>query len=218
MKAPVDFYFDFSSPYGYLASQKIEALAAKHGRGVTWRPMLLGAAFKVSGVQPLVNVPLKGEYSKRDFLRSARFYEVPFRVPDPFPISTLHACRAFYATGDSAQAVRLAKALYKAYFADNVNIGEADNVLKIAGSLRPQAGSKRPVDQGQDASRSRGCDRQRGVRLSLYSGRRRAVLGHGSLRAAGALDAGAVRGVIKSQLKPRSAEFRANAERMQALV
>ena len=131
MQRAIDFYFDFSSPYGYIASQKIEALAGKHGRGVTWRPMLLGAAFKVSGVQPLVNVPLKGEYSKRDFLRSARFYEVPFRAPDPFPISTLHACRAFYTTGS----VPLAKALLKAYFVDNVNIGEADNVLKLAGSL-----------------------------------------------------------------------------------
>jgi 2-hydroxychromene-2-carboxylate isomerase len=134
MKAALDFYFDFSSPYGYLASQKIESLAAKHGRGVTWRPMLLGAAFKVSGVQPLVNVPLKGEYSKRDFLRSARFYEVPFRVPDPFPISTLQACRAFYAAPVEVS-VRLAKALYSAYFTENVNIGEAENVLKIAGAL-----------------------------------------------------------------------------------
>jgi 2-hydroxychromene-2-carboxylate isomerase len=123
MKAPLDFYFDFSSPYGYLAAQKIEPLAAKYGRGVTWRPILLGAAFKVSGVQPLVGVPLKGEYSKRDFLRSARFYGVPF--------STLHACRAFYATGS----VPLAKALFKAYFVDNVNIGEADNVLKLAATL-----------------------------------------------------------------------------------
>ena len=131
MKAPIDFYFDFSSPYGYLASLQIEPLAAKHGRTVTWRPMLLGAAFKVSGVQPLVNVPLKGEYSKRDFLRSARFYGVPFRVPEVFPISTLHACRAFYATND----VRLAKALFKAYFVDNLNISEAENVLKVAATL-----------------------------------------------------------------------------------
>ena len=131
MKTPIDFYFDFSSPYGYLASHKIEPLAAKHGRGVTWRPILLGAAFKASGVQPLVNVPLKGEYSKRDFLRSARFHDVPFRAPEPFPVSTVSACRAFYATGD----VRLAKALFKAYFVDNVNISEADNVLKVAASL-----------------------------------------------------------------------------------
>jgi len=112
MKAPLDFYFDFSSPYGYLASHKIDALAARHGRGVTWRPILLGAAFKASGVQPLVNVPLKGEYSKHDFLRSARFHNVPFRAPDPFPVSTVSACRAFYATGD----VRLARALFKAWW------------------------------------------------------------------------------------------------------
>jgi 2-hydroxychromene-2-carboxylate isomerase len=135
MKAPLDFYFDFSSPYGYLAAQKIDTLAARHGRGVTWRPMLLGAAFKATGAAPLPTIPLKGEYAKRDFLRSARFHDVPFRIPDQFPISTLHACRAFYATGDSAQAVRLAKALYRAYFVENMNIGEADNVLKVAGSL-----------------------------------------------------------------------------------
>ena len=131
MKAPLDFYFDFSSPYGYLAAQKIDALAAKHGRTVTWRPMLLGAAFKATGATPLPSVPIKGEYAKRDFLRSARFHDIPFRIPDVFPISTLHACRAFYATGN----VQLAKSLFKAYFVDNVNIGEADNVLKIAASL-----------------------------------------------------------------------------------
>ncbi len=134
MKAPLEFYFDFSSPYGYLAAQKIEALAARHGRGVTWRPMLLGAAFKATGASPLPAIPLKGEYAKRDFLRSARFHDVPFRIPDPFPISTLHACRAFYAAPAEKQ-VALAKALFKAYFVDNVNIGEADNVLKIAASL-----------------------------------------------------------------------------------
>jgi 2-hydroxychromene-2-carboxylate isomerase len=134
MKAPIDFYFDFSSPYGYLASQKIEALAAKHGRGVTWRPMLLGAAFKATGAAPLPSIPLKGEYAKRDFLRSARFHDVPFRIPDPFPISTLHACRAFYAAPPDKQPA-LAKALFRAYFVENVNIGEADNVLKVAGSL-----------------------------------------------------------------------------------
>ena len=134
MKAPLDFYFDFSSPYGYLAAQKIEALAARHGRGVTWRPMLLGAAFKATGAAPLPTIPLKGEYAKRDFLRSARFYNVPFRLPDPFPISTVSACRAFYASPEDRQ-VALAKALYKAYFADGVNVGEADNVLRVAASV-----------------------------------------------------------------------------------
>ena len=131
----IDFYFDFSSPFGYLASQKIEALAAKHGRAVKWRPMLLGAAFKATGSAPLTQIPLKGEYSKRDFFRSARFHGLEYRHPEPFPVGTVAACRAFYALEDEKHAVRLAKGLFKAYFADNVNIGEADNVLKISASL-----------------------------------------------------------------------------------
>ena len=45
MPSAIDFYFDFSSPYGYVASEKIEALAAKHARSVEWHPMLLGVAF-----------------------------------------------------------------------------------------------------------------------------------------------------------------------------
>ena len=208
MKAPIDFYFDFSSPYGYLASQKIDALAAKHGRGVTWRPMLLGAAFKVSGVQPLVNVPLKGEYSKRDFLRSARFYERA--VPRSRPVSRSRRCMPAGLSMPPGSRVPLAKALFKAYFVDNVNIGEADNVLKIAGSLGLKPDHQRPGSQGQDPCRSRRRYRPGGVRLSLCSGRRRAVLGHGPLRAARALVAGAV--LIKSQINPRSAEFRANAD------
>jgi 2-hydroxychromene-2-carboxylate isomerase len=135
MKAPIDFYFDFSSPYGYLASNKIEALASKHGRTVNWRPMLLGAAFKATGSGPLPSIPLKGDYAKRDFLRSARFHDVQFRLPEPFPVSTVAACRAFYSLGNEEERVKLAKALFRAYFVDNVNIGEAQNVLKVAASI-----------------------------------------------------------------------------------
>jgi len=134
MKAPLDFYFDFSSPYGYLAAEKIDALAAKHGRTVTWRPTLLGAAFKLTGASPLPSIPIKGEYAKRDFLRSARFHDVPLRIPDAFPVSTLAACRAFYSLDEKSR-VPFAKAVYRAYFVDNVNIGEADNVLRVAASL-----------------------------------------------------------------------------------
>ena len=134
MPAPIDFYFDFSSPYGYLAGEKIDALAAKHGRSVTWRPMLLGAAFKLTGGQPLPSIPIKGEYAKRDFLRSARFHGVPMKIPSVFPISGLAGCRAFYSLNEKDR-IALAKALLRAYFVDDVNIGEAENVLKIAAGL-----------------------------------------------------------------------------------
>jgi 2-hydroxychromene-2-carboxylate isomerase len=144
MSAPIDFYFDFSSPYGYVAANKIEALAAKYGRTVTWRPMLLGVAFKATGSGPLPSIPLKGDYAKRDFLRSARFHDVPFRLPEPFPVSTVAACRAFYSLKKEDEQVKLAQALFRAYFVDNVNIGEADNVMKVAASVgcRPDINSQ----------------------------------------------------------------------------
>jgi 2-hydroxychromene-2-carboxylate isomerase len=135
MSAPIEFYFDFSSPYGYLASHKIDALAQKHGRGVDWRPMLLGAAFKQSGMQPLTQIPLKGDYSRNDFLRSARFHGIDdFHLPSPFPIPTQAAARIMLSTKarDPALAVRVAKALYHAYFAENRDISSPDTAADAA--------------------------------------------------------------------------------------
>jgi 2-hydroxychromene-2-carboxylate isomerase len=87
MANPIDFYFDFSSPYGYLASTQIDGLAAKHGRAVTWRPILLGAVFKITGGQPLATIPLKNSYSAHDMARSARLLNVPFKLPTKFPVA-----------------------------------------------------------------------------------------------------------------------------------
>jgi 2-hydroxychromene-2-carboxylate isomerase len=134
MMAPIDFYFDFTSPYGYLGAQLIEPLAARHGRTVAWRPYLLGAAFKLSGMRPPLEMPLRGEYSIRDFQRSARFHGIPYRQPSVFPVPAVAATRAFYwaAAQDANEAVALAKAIYRAYFTEDVNIAEAENVVKIA--------------------------------------------------------------------------------------
>jgi 2-hydroxychromene-2-carboxylate isomerase len=134
MAAALDFYFDFSSPYGYLASEKIEALAQKHGRTVNWCPILLGAIFKVTGGAPLPNLPLKGDYARRDFLRSAKFHGIPMRYPSTFPISGVAPTRAvIWLKGkDPAKVSALVKALYRALFVDDINISEVDNVVKVA--------------------------------------------------------------------------------------
>jgi len=135
--AAIDFYFDFSSPYGYLASERIEAIAAAHGRNINWRPILLGPAFKASGNVPLVGQPLKGEYAVRDFARTARFLQIPFRLPEPFPIGTQNAARAFYwlHDRDPALAAQLVHALYRTYFAEGRNITAADTVVAVAANL-----------------------------------------------------------------------------------
>lgn len=137
MANPIDFYFDFSSPYGYFASTKVDDLAAKHGRSVVWRPILLGAVFKITGQQPLPAIPLKGSYAAHDLARSARLLKVPFKLPTRFPIGATAPSRAFYWVGDkdSALAKKLALALYHAYFAEDRDISNPEVTGNVAAKL-----------------------------------------------------------------------------------
>jgi 2-hydroxychromene-2-carboxylate isomerase len=130
----IDFYFEFSSPYGYIASQLAEDLERRLGRPLTWRPMLLGPVFKITGQPPLVEIPMKGDYSKHDFSRTARLHKVEYNHPAKFPIGTVAALRAFYCVHDRdpAQARTLAKALYRAYFIEGIDISAPAAVIDIA--------------------------------------------------------------------------------------
>jgi 2-hydroxychromene-2-carboxylate isomerase len=137
MPEPIDFYFDFSSPYGYFASARIDEIAAKHGRTVTWRPILLGAVFKITGSQPLPTIPLKGSYAAHDLARCARLYKVPFRMPAKFPVAATAPSRAFYWMNDRDPelARRLARALFHAYFAEDRDISNPEVTGNVAAKL-----------------------------------------------------------------------------------
>lgn len=137
MANPIDFYFDFSSPYGYFASTRIEAIAAGHGREVVWRPILLGAVFKLTGQQPLPTIPLKGSYAKHDLARSARLLGVPFKLPSKFPIAGQAPSRAYYWLSDQDRvlAARLARALYHAYFAEDRDISSPEVTANVTAKL-----------------------------------------------------------------------------------
>ena len=94
MSKTIEFWFDFVSPYAYIASQSIEALAVKYGRTVEWKPILLGQVFKSTGSGPLtMRPPVMTNYYKNDFERSARYAGVPFVLPDVFPIGTQNTAR-----------------------------------------------------------------------------------------------------------------------------
>lgn len=166
---PIDFYFDFSSPYGYLAAQKIDALAAKHGRTVDWRPILLGAIFRSTGGAPLTQVPLKGPYSQRDFARSARFHGIPdFNMPPVFPIASQAPARIVLWAKllSPADGARVAKALYRAYFVDGRDISNPDEAAAVAGAAGFDAAAARAaVDDPaiKDALKS-------GVEVALAAG------------------------------------------------
>ncbi|HEY5598859.1 MAG TPA: 2-hydroxychromene-2-carboxylate isomerase [Kiloniellales bacterium] len=137
MPKPIEFYFDFSSPYGYLAAQRIDELGEEYGREVAWQPFLLGVVFKTTGGQPLLDIPMKGDYARRDLARSARLMDIPFTLPRPFPFMSVAACRATYwlSERDAPAGKALAQALYRAAFAEGRGIADPPSVADVAADL-----------------------------------------------------------------------------------
>jgi 2-hydroxychromene-2-carboxylate isomerase len=136
---PIEFYFDFASPYGYLAAQRIDKIAAEFARTVTWRPILLGVVFKATGQSPLVSQNLRGPYSARDMARSARKLGIKFALPEGFPFSSVYTCRVFYwlegAAPDPEAAKKYARAVFNSAFAEGRVIADPEPALELAVKL-----------------------------------------------------------------------------------
>jgi 2-hydroxychromene-2-carboxylate isomerase len=144
---PIDFYFDFASPYGYFMSEKIDALAAQHGRTVTWRPILLFAALRALGLPAPFGHPVKLEYITADFARSAKFLGVDYSLPPGFPALTQHAARAFYLLNSKAPnaAIAFAQAVLRGYFRDGRDISGIDVVAQMVCEQTTSMGSAADV-------------------------------------------------------------------------
>ncbi len=102
MSAPIDFYFDFLSPYGYFASTRIDELAAKYGRSVRWRAFYMRGIMqdRLGQTRPFLEVPIKGDYYKHDVPRMARWFGVPLKSGGLANFISANACRAFWLLDD----------------------------------------------------------------------------------------------------------------------
>ena len=126
----LSFFFDFSSPFAYLASTQVEGLAARTGATLRFRPFLLGALFKALGGPdvPLFTMPPpKQRHARDDMFRWADFYGVPLSFPTRFPMNTVKALRMILQLPEDQKAP-LIHAIYRAYWADDRDIND-DTVL-----------------------------------------------------------------------------------------
>jgi 2-hydroxychromene-2-carboxylate isomerase len=128
------FWYDFSSPFAYLASTQIEAVAARTGARLVWQPMLLGALFKEIATPsvPLFDMPeSKRAYTYRDLDHWASYWGVPFRFASRFPMRTVTALRLALLAGDRIG--ELSQALFHALWVED---GDLDDVHTLSEILR----------------------------------------------------------------------------------
>lgn len=134
---PIEFWFDFSSGYAYFAAQDIDALGIRVGRWVTWRPYMLGTAFKVTGARGLSSTPLKSDYAMRDWQRLARLRGLAFAPPAGHPKIALPATRIFYwlEAQEPRTAVVYAKLVFDAYYAGRLDTSNLEQCAEVAARL-----------------------------------------------------------------------------------
>ena len=117
----VEFFFELGSPYSYMCSTQIDAVAAKHGAEVAWRPMLLGAVFKATGNAMPAGIPAKAAWMIKDLGMWSAHYRVPFTLPASFPPNSLRAMRACSFAETKGSVMPLAKALFEGYWSRAVD-------------------------------------------------------------------------------------------------
>ena len=138
MNSPIDFYFDFLSPYGYLAATQIEDIAARYDREAEWYPFLLGVTvMNVMGMKPIMETPLKSDYALIDRPRMAKLLGVKLVIPDMEGVNSVAASRAYYwqREKDPALATKLALRLFRRLWVDGKDITEAEAVIEEAEAL-----------------------------------------------------------------------------------
>ena len=122
----LEYFFDFSSPWTYLADTHVDAFAARHGARVLRRPMLLGGVFKGIG-GPVVPIQTFGDakrqYALTELHRWAAWRDVPLAWPSRFPMRTLLPLRvACQLDLSQASAIDWCARIFKAYWADDEDI------------------------------------------------------------------------------------------------
>lgn len=131
-----DFWYDFSSPFSYLAATQVAALEKRTGAEATWKPFLLGGLFKLIGGPdvPMLTWPdTKRRHAVRDMQRHADLYGVPFSWPTRFPMNTVTSLRMVLGAGDKV--VPFSHAVFRAYWGEDRDISDAKELASLAESV-----------------------------------------------------------------------------------
>jgi 2-hydroxychromene-2-carboxylate isomerase len=146
MTKTLEFFFDYTSPYSYLAATQVEALCARTGATLRWRPFLLGAVFKATSNASPATVPLKARYMYKDLGDWTRLYGLPeIRFPPSFPMNSMKADRLGMVAEEQGKLAAFTHAVYRAVFAEGRDAAEERVLCEVLAEigLDPKASLQR---------------------------------------------------------------------------
>ncbi len=128
----IEFYFDCSSPWTYLAFHNIQPLAAETGAAIVWKPILVGGIFNTVN-QTVYEArekphPVKSRYYKKDLQDWARHAGLRISMPPVFPVNSVKAMRGAFVALEQGRLPDYARAVFETYWGDLQDISQ-DEVL-----------------------------------------------------------------------------------------
>ncbi|MBS0517547.1 MAG: 2-hydroxychromene-2-carboxylate isomerase [Proteobacteria bacterium] len=149
MSRTLEFYFDYGSPYSYLADTQVEAVARRAGATLVRKPMLLGGVFKATGNSSPATQPQKSRWSAFDMPMWARHYGVPFQRNPHFPVNTLALMRGAAAAELDGTFATYHPAMFRAMWVEGRNLNDIKEVAAVlaAAGLDAAHFAKRIQDQ-----------------------------------------------------------------------
>jgi len=127
----LEYFFDYVSPFSYLADTQLAALAERTGAELVYRPFFLGGVMNAAKNAPPTTVPNKGKYMFADIERWARRYGVELSLNPHFPVNTLHAMRAAVAALGDERFGDFHRAMYRGVWVEGRDLGD-EEVLRRA--------------------------------------------------------------------------------------
>jgi len=133
MARDLEFFFDYGSPYSYLANHCLPELVERTGVSLRYRPMLLGGVFKATGNQSPAVEPIEAKraYGGRVLQRSAELYGAEFRGNPHFPINTLMLMRTAVAAQRAGVFEAFHRVVYPAFWVQGLDLGDESVLARL---------------------------------------------------------------------------------------
>ena len=130
MTKSIDFYFDFISPYSFLAYKRIKSLEKKNKLQISFKPILLGGLHKLGEITPPAFNERKMKNMKNDCDLVAKKNQIEFKWNEKFPINTLNLMRGYLVVDENIKQ-KFFETCFDAYWKNNIDISNKEKVDEI---------------------------------------------------------------------------------------